>query len=146
MQKLAVVLALVAAQAGAVTAGNANFTSSCTGITLDAGRLGHNDFLNATCASGDLTSTSYEHRQPDHVSEIDLNLCVGIDQSSGNLAWSVYGKFSEYCKGCSLARPAILSCTCAPIATGVKTSSTLNLNEGIGNVNGSLICLGGKGS
>ena len=122
----------------------ANFSASCESIALYATPAippSLPDQLQARCRdnAGVLRAT-----------EIDLNLCIGIDYEDASLLWSIYGKFSEYCGSCWRAGTRVeLGCACAPLtgnAPKTWTNSTLDLDAGIGNVDGMLQCAGGPGS
>lgn len=76
-------LSILAMLARIVAAQNGNFTDTCTDIELLPDSLGHNDNLRASCRTDTLEGSQ------SRTSTIDLNLCVGIDHTSGELAWSV---------------------------------------------------------
>ncbi|EPE04175.1 hypothetical protein F503_04690 [Ophiostoma piceae UAMH 11346] len=120
-----------------------NFSSSCESIALYATQAIHRlpDQLKARCR---------DNAGVLHSAEIDLNLCVGINYQNASLLWSIYGKFSEYCSSCWSAGTRVeFGCACRLLtgnATKISTNSTLDLDTGIGNVNGTLHCAGGIGS
>ncbi|KAK5659211.1 hypothetical protein OQA88_1302 [Cercophora sp. LCS_1] len=106
---------------------------SCTNITLTG-----NSFLSATC----LTTTNLQAEN-----ELDLNLCVGIDYGTLGLTWSVYGKYTVYCGGCALeakGNPTShwLTCSCRSIGNPnqAAVTSSLKLDDGMSNRNGTLTC------
>lgn len=126
------------------------FSTSCEAITLYSSPAAPTkhlpDQLKARCRdnAGTLHNTS-----------IDLNFCLGIDYTNASLLWSVYGKFSEYCSNCWSAGVRVeMTCVCAlegssagtQSASGQTANSTINLDAGIGNLNGTLRCAGGTGS
>lgn len=59
-----------------------NFTSSCANVALHASGTGSMDILTASCLGADAA-------EPMHNSTINLNLCVGIDYTTADLAWSI---------------------------------------------------------
>ncbi|KAL8366724.1 hypothetical protein RB595_010535 [Gaeumannomyces hyphopodioides] len=121
--------ALVALPAAAL---KGDFLASCRDVNVGsanpAGTPAFNDFVSATCQT--TNSKSQE-------TTMDLNLCVGFDVSTQALSWSPMGKFRNYCRDCGLKAPSELQCTCG---TGTRASS-LDLNEGISNRNGTLFCM-----
>ncbi|CAK7231405.1 hypothetical protein SCUCBS95973_007902 [Sporothrix curviconia] len=126
----------------ATAAGWTNFTSTCTDVVLHASSTGHLSLLSASCLT-DLANSSSSSSTL-HNTTLDLNLCLGIDYVSANLTWSVYGKFSEYCTSCHVVGRTKLGCSCATLS-GVHANSTIDLNTGISNANGTLSCQGGIG-
>ncbi|KAK0625487.1 hypothetical protein B0T17DRAFT_274327 [Bombardia bombarda] len=95
-----------------------NFSESCTDMQLTG-----NAMLNAECWS-----------TPDHSTakpaSIDLNQCIGIDQTSATLIWAFNGKLVNYCSGCSLYKGLVLTCVCSSLSgdpSGVFT--VLELGE-----------------
>ncbi|KAH6847144.1 CVNH domain-containing protein [Chaetomium sp. MPI-CAGE-AT-0009] len=120
----------------------ANFSRSCTGVDLF-----HGFFLGATCCHPD-DNGSEAHSE----NELDLTMCIGLNQVTGKMQWEVYGKFSNYCTNCTLDTPAgrteyQLTCACQPLVGGHGfVKSTLNLDEGIANDWGTLRCEGGMAS
>lgn len=118
-------LLLFAAAATAAAAAWTNFTSTCTDAVLHESRTGHLSLLTASCrvdAAGDAASTP----PATHRSTLDLNLCLGINYTTADLAWSVYGKFSEYCARCHVVGRTRLGCACATLS-GVRANSTIDL-------------------
>ncbi|KAL1847707.1 hypothetical protein VTK73DRAFT_10290 [Phialemonium thermophilum] len=138
-QTFVVAAATAIASAAASPTPYANFTQTCRRIELLPSRLQYNDTLTASCRLA--TAPGNQTRD----SSIDLNLCVGIDYQDAHLTWSIYGKYVEYCTSCSLAPPAVMSCTCTTLA-GVSAQSSLDLDTGIRNDGGVLSCMGGIGS
>ncbi|KAK3400484.1 hypothetical protein B0T20DRAFT_146557 [Sordaria brevicollis] len=105
--------------------------------------------------------------------QLDLNMCIGFDQGSttaggttgrgpeggnyggneGRLIWQALGKYANYCGDCKLttgAGPAgsthELKCSCAPMTGEGAVETVLDLDEGVENRNGTLVCRGGMGS
>ncbi|KAK3348250.1 hypothetical protein B0H65DRAFT_170432 [Neurospora tetraspora] len=104
--------------------------------------------------------------------QLDLNMCIGFDQGTqgtgtgtagrpesggggvygGRLIWQALGKFANYCTDCNLTtgRPGLseLECSCVPMTGGPGATSVtvLDLDEGVENRNGTLVCRGGMGS
>ena len=72
---------LLAAIVAMAVGGLGSFTNACSNITLAAGSLGVSDLLGASCPAAGGAMQSHE-------TSIDLNLCIGLDQSLGQLAWS----------------------------------------------------------
>lgn len=72
---------LLAAIVSLAMGGLGSFTDACSNVTLAAGSLGISDMLGASCPA---TGGALES----HETSIDLNLCVGLDQVAGRLAWS----------------------------------------------------------
>ncbi|KAL2144363.1 hypothetical protein VTI28DRAFT_9187 [Corynascus sepedonium] len=116
-----------------------NFSRSCTRVGLF-----HNFFLSATCFHPEDDGTNALS-----ANELDLAMCIGLDQRSGRMQWEVYGKFSNYCANCTIRAPAgrvehLLTCSCQPLmGSRGPARSTLNLDEGIANDWGTLRCAGG---
>ncbi|KAK3320119.1 hypothetical protein B0T19DRAFT_281583 [Cercophora scortea] len=125
-------VAVIPALATAVAA-YGNFSHTCQDIELV------NTDVRATCLD-EAASTLYTN-------ELDLNLCVGLDQTTAQLKWELLGKFSLYCVNCALAWiPApLLTCSCAPLTGGAAHNTTLDLDDGVGNSNGTLTCRTGQG-
>ncbi|KAL2019339.1 hypothetical protein VTK56DRAFT_9719 [Thermocarpiscus australiensis] len=127
------------AVADAESHAHGNFSLSCHGIDLVS-----TVFLIASCrAPGQGTAETLWRNK------LDLNLCIGLDQASGRLQWDIYGKFSNYCRNCTVAAARgdsdhLLTCSCIPlIGRQGPIQSSLNLDEGIGNDKGVLECAGG---
>ncbi|OAA61745.1 Cyanovirin-N [Niveomyces insectorum RCEF 264] len=126
-----------------------NFTRSCAAFTVHAGATGQVDLLSASCraddddgdaGTGNSTGTgSSGALHALHNSTLDLNLCLGIDQTTGQLVWSLYGKFINYCSHCVVTHRTELGCACATLS-GVRRNATIDLNEGVTSVNGTLYC------
>ncbi|KAK0611010.1 hypothetical protein B0T14DRAFT_500191 [Immersiella caudata] len=110
-----------------------NFSKTCKNIGVDS------SYVSAECL--DISGLHSKNQT------LDLDMCVGIDYTSLDLTWAIYGKMSGYCGHCQLdldqPEGPILSCTCA--WSGSKANSTLTLDDGIGNNNGTLSCNGGAG-
>lgn len=66
----------------AVLALYGNFTKSCSNVALHNGATNNLDILTATCLEND------DDHSP-HNSTLDLNLCLGVDQHTGTLDWSI---------------------------------------------------------
>jgi len=64
-----------------VFASSGNFSRSCQDVGLLPGATGRNATLHAECRGLGPALL--------HSSTLDLNLCVGLDQTKGVLAWSV---------------------------------------------------------
>ncbi|SPQ24891.1 adccff4a-7c86-460b-9831-70005cb4a6a3 [Thermothielavioides terrestris] len=117
-----------------------NFSRTCTDI-----KLVHTFFLRATCCN---SSTDGVEAQSHN--ELILPMCIGMDQVSGYMKWEVYGKFSNFCKNCTMLEAAggakyLYTCACTPlIGDRGPIWSTLNLDDGISNNMGTLQCAGGK--
>ena len=79
--KISVTLATAITVAAAAYKGN--FTSGCTDVHLLEGRTGHANNLQASCKTDGVGPTEFRE------SNIDLNLCLGINQTSAQLAWSI---------------------------------------------------------
>ncbi|KAK4034141.1 CVNH domain-containing protein [Parachaetomium inaequale] len=142
--QILVLLAAAASFLATAAAANpyANFSRSCTAVGLF-----HNFFLGATCCHpGDDGNDSQSEN------ELDLTMCIGLNQVSGHMQWEVYGKFSNYCTNCTVFAPAgraehQLTCSCKPlVGSRGAVLSTLNLDEGIANDWGTLKCAGGMAS
>ncbi|KAL2186118.1 hypothetical protein L209DRAFT_686459 [Thermothelomyces heterothallicus CBS 203.75] len=116
-----------------------NFSRSCTGVGLVRSFI-----LGATCCHPDDDGTYTES-----TNELDLTMCIGLDQTSGRMRWEVYGKFSNYCTDCTIYTSTgkvehLITCSCEPLVGGRgPVRSTLNLDEGIANDWGILKCAGG---
>ncbi|KAH6623752.1 CVNH domain-containing protein [Chaetomium tenue] len=116
-----------------------DFSRSCTGVDLF-----HNFFLSATCCHPDDNGADAQSEN-----ELDLTMCIGLDQRTGQMQWEVYGKFSNYCTNCTLGTAADgtehqLTCACqALVGSRAFKQSTINLDEGIANEWGTLECAGG---
>ncbi|EJT71128.1 hypothetical protein GGTG_10388 [Gaeumannomyces tritici R3-111a-1] len=121
--------ALVALPAAAL---KGDFLASCYDVNVGSanppGVPVFNDFVSATCQTMNSKSQA---------TSMDLNLCVGFDVSTQTLAWSPMGKFRNYCRNCSLKAPSELQCTCGTD----NRASSLDLNEGVSNRNGTLFCM-----
>ncbi|KAK4201662.1 hypothetical protein QBC40DRAFT_323521 [Triangularia verruculosa] len=107
-----------------------DFSKSCTNITLTS--IG---YLQADCQPLDLS-------KPPQTVGVDLNLCVGFDSAIKALDWSIYGKLSNDCKDCVLNTDsgAIMECVCEDESTHEIKNSTLDLDTGVGNYNGEVVC------
>lgn len=66
-----------------VATGQSNFTETCHGIELLSDSLSHTSQLKASCSNEVIEGGQSRE------STIDLNLCVGIDQTDGQLVWSI---------------------------------------------------------
>ncbi|KAL1905513.1 hypothetical protein Sste5344_008738 [Sporothrix stenoceras] len=130
----------------AAAADYSNFTTTCENPVLHASRTGHLSQLSASCVTnaGEDTGTNSTDTISIHNSTLDLNLCLGIDYTTAALVWSIYGKFSNYCTSCWVVGRTGLGCTCSTLS-GVRANSTIDLDSGISNVNGTLSCQGGIG-
>ncbi|KAK1753371.1 Cyanovirin-N [Echria macrotheca] len=110
-----------------------NLSETCSDIHLSGFSL------EATCCGG---SSNQEFKN-----ELDLNLCIGIDYNKDALQWGIYGKLSLYCTNCTLEKTPepgnFLECACRSLGNTVSSVSTLRLDDGIKNINGSLTCMGG---
>ncbi|KAK3490138.1 hypothetical protein B0T13DRAFT_88575 [Neurospora crassa] len=102
--------------------------------------------------------------EEEEFNQLDLNLCIGFDQGSGDyvpgkLIWQALGKFANYCTDCNLTttanglpvRLSELRCSCVPMTaaaagSGATVITVLDLDEGVENRNGTLVCRGGMGS
>ncbi|EGO55758.1 hypothetical protein NEUTE1DRAFT_139998 [Neurospora tetrasperma FGSC 2508] len=113
--------------------------------------------------------------QSPEFNQLDLNLCIGFDQGTttttagggggfgssydvpGKLIWQALGKFANYCTDCNLTttadlpvRLSELKCSCVPMTAAAGSDATvitvLDLDEGVENRNGTLVCRGGMGS
>ncbi|KAL2163580.1 hypothetical protein VTH06DRAFT_5638 [Thermothelomyces fergusii] len=130
--------AFILATAAALSAFG-NFSRSCTGVGL-ARRF----ILGATCCRPEDDGTCTES-----ANELDLTMCIGINQTSGRMRWEVYGKFANYCANCTMHTSTgkaehFLACFCKPLVGPCgPVRSTLNLDEGIANDWGILKCAGG---
>ncbi|KAK3384901.1 hypothetical protein B0H63DRAFT_522249 [Podospora didyma] len=117
-----------------------DFSKSCQNIAL-SGKLS----LSAACNAHGIDAKTVLAA----TTELDLNLCIGLGEAGNQLSWEVYGKFSNYCSNCKVEGTLpILTCTCAPINEVAKNPATTSiaLDGGIGNENGTLSCRGGVGS
>ncbi|KAK0725053.1 hypothetical protein B0H67DRAFT_481684 [Lasiosphaeris hirsuta] len=127
-------LAVLSTPSLAMAKGNRDFSTTCTRIELSRFTLGAQCFATMT----------------DHtfINHLDLNLCIGLDQTTAELQWSIYGKFSNYCAACTLETGLNrLTCICSSLSGRVRgVTTTINLDEGIGNDNGVLTCMGGIAS
>lgn len=56
-----------------------NFDRSCTNV-----HLSHNFFLGATCWYAD-----HDHVEIPTENELDLTMCIGLDQATGQMQWEV---------------------------------------------------------
>ncbi|KAK0716637.1 hypothetical protein B0T21DRAFT_352060 [Apiosordaria backusii] len=109
-----------------------SFSKTCTNITLT-----DNWFLNATCLPLDPSQ-----HVPINYIPLDLNLCITMNET-GQLDWDLYGKASNYCNNCTLAlNPGCvdLTCTCGADWGFPSHNTTINLDEGIGNYDGQVVC------
>ncbi len=66
-----------------VLGASTNFTSSCVDVGLSQDSL-----LSASCSTT-VSSPTNDTLGECHDSEIDLNLCLGVDQLTGDLQWSI---------------------------------------------------------
>ncbi|KAK3307433.1 uncharacterized protein B0T15DRAFT_510707 [Chaetomium strumarium] len=121
-----------------------NFSLSCTGVSLF-----HGFFLGATCATCCNSDADSVVDESETQNELDLTMCIGLNQTSGHMKWEVYGKFSNYCNNCTMlqavGKPShLLTCFCEPlVGSHGPVQSTLNLDDGISNDRGTLKCAGG---
>ncbi|KAK4241218.1 hypothetical protein C8A03DRAFT_30702 [Achaetomium macrosporum] len=121
-----------------------NFSLTCTGVSLF-----HGFFLGATCATCCNPNANNVEDESENKNELDLTMCIGLNQTSGHMKWEVYGKFSNYCKNCTMSEPIgeakhLLTCSCEPlVGSHGPVQSTLNLDDGISNDRGTLKCAGG---
>ena len=120
---------------GLATAAWTDFTSTCTDVVLHASSTGHMTLLSASClVDNDLNDTAAASAADTatsstlHKSTLDLDLCLGIDYRSANLAWSIYGKFSASCAECRIVGRTGLGCACATL-DGVHANSTIDLGK-----------------
>ncbi|KAK0665296.1 hypothetical protein QBC41DRAFT_15558 [Cercophora samala] len=122
---LAFTVPLVTAQDG--FAKFQNFSQTCTNITLSE----HWNDLSAACKPIDPSRPVVQNEG----SPLELNLCIGWEEDHG-LEWSVYGKFGNECNNCTLNTTSgvFLECDCE------GGRSSLDLDTGIGNVDGVLTC------
>ncbi|KAB5589445.1 hypothetical protein CTheo_7113 [Ceratobasidium theobromae] len=99
-----------------------NFGTTCNSITMTS-----NNVLRASCRK---VNGSYS------TSTLDLNRCVV--NNSGNLGCQSNGNYAYSCNYCGLvgSGSTTMSCQCSP--GGHYT--TLNLNNCVGNNDGSLTC------
>ena len=74
---LASAASLLAASAAAMSYGN--FSRSCTSVDLF-----HNFFLGATCCHPTDNGVDAESQN-----ELDLTMCIGLNQVSGQMQWEV---------------------------------------------------------
>ncbi|KAK3954046.1 hypothetical protein QBC32DRAFT_233150 [Pseudoneurospora amorphoporcata] len=135
-----------------------NFSHSCAQITLM-----NKYFLAASCngihpAAPDPKEGNGTHVPSPGFNQLDLNQCIGFDQGTGGpesgggvwgkLIWQPIGKFSNYCTDCSLTGPRLkeLKCNCVPMTGPGATTTVIDLDEGVENRNGTLVCRGGMGS
>ncbi|KAH7625745.1 hypothetical protein B0T09DRAFT_57125 [Sordaria sp. MPI-SDFR-AT-0083] len=137
-----------------------NFSHSCDQITLM-----NNYFLAASCngiqnpdapspSSGPDKNGGHVPVRAPEFNQLDLNLCIGFNQGNGGpevwgkLIWQPIGKFANYCSDCFLIGPGLkeLKCNCAPMVGPGATETVIDLDEGVENRNGTLICRGGMGS
>ncbi|KAK3897682.1 CVNH domain-containing protein [Staphylotrichum tortipilum] len=122
-----------------------NFSLSCTSINLR-----HGFFLGATCCRP-VEDSDTDSAESESDNQLDLTMCIGLDQVAGRMQWEVYGKFSNYCANCTLMvgghEGHVLTCFCRPLVGGKGVvRSSLNLDEGITNDMGTLKCDGGMAS
>lgn len=87
---LAAVFAAAAAVPPSTTSTYANFSQSCTAVGLS-----HSFFLGATCCYPELVGTGEgeDHGggvvEAQSLNELDLTMCIGLDQGSGRMKWEV---------------------------------------------------------
>ncbi|KAK3940897.1 hypothetical protein QBC46DRAFT_384078 [Diplogelasinospora grovesii] len=127
-----------------------NFTQTCENITL----VGTSSLV-ALC-NANLT----DQNQTPRPNRLDLNQCVGLEQNTGTLEFAVNGKFTTGCIDCYVMpinntattqthnSSTAFTCACLPYQGYLgqdnhPLETTLNLDEGIGNFNGVLKCIGG---
>ncbi|KAK0648941.1 hypothetical protein B0T16DRAFT_123862 [Cercophora newfieldiana] len=131
---LASFLALPALALPSAAANQTNFAQTCRRAKLVDGY-----YLEAWCLDANGTHP--------FKNTLDLNFCVGIDYSTSVLQWMVYGKLANYCSHCSLEHDnpnhPVLDCACQTSGQKSGIFSTLKLDEGIYNNNGTLTCDGG---
>ncbi|KAJ6481538.1 Cyanovirin-N [Mycena vitilis] len=119
---LLALFAVAAVAAPVERASETNFSSTCSGISFNAG----NDDLTATCQnSGGVGTTT---------TTIGLNSCVG--NTNGEL--TAGNSFSGSCSGISFSG-VTLSATCST-PNGGSISTSLDLNSVLSNNNGFLTC------
>ncbi|KAK4192369.1 hypothetical protein QBC35DRAFT_485033 [Podospora australis] len=113
-----------------------DFSQTCTEIDFI-----HGWYIDANCTN---TDTGVVVR-----SELDLNLCIGLLQETGQLQWEPYGKFRVYCKHCNVAPDhqdsPILTCSCTPMFGhhyNKTVEASINLDTGVGVAKGYLACDG----
>ncbi|KAK4151047.1 CVNH domain-containing protein [Chaetomidium leptoderma] len=143
MRSLVLLASAASLLATAAAVPDGNFSLTCTGVDLF-----HNFFLAATCYRPVEDGSKAQSQN-----ELDLTMCIGLDQVSGHMQWEVYGKFSNYCTNCTVLAPMnqtqqhLLACFCSPlVGSHVPVKSTINLDEGITNDLGTLKCAGGMAS
>ncbi|EAA30295.2 hypothetical protein GE21DRAFT_10510 [Neurospora crassa] len=150
-----------------------NFSRSCAQITLMNGYFLAATCRPIEPADDVFGGPEEEHEQvegnqspeEEEFNQLDLNLCIGFDQGSGGyipgkLIWQVLGKFANYCTDCNLTTTTVglpvrlseLKCSCVPMTAAAAVGSdatvitVLDLDEGVENRNGTLVCRGGMGS
>jgi hypothetical protein len=74
-----VVLAFPATKPGSSSSQYHNFSLSCTAVDLF-----HNFFLGATCCRPSDGAVEIQSQN-----ELDLTMCIGLDQKSGRMQWEV---------------------------------------------------------
>ncbi|KAK4229272.1 hypothetical protein QBC38DRAFT_120059 [Podospora fimiseda] len=117
-----------------------NFTFQCKDIFLD-GR--QSSLLTACCLTDSNSDTGVVHGNTYASTFFDLALCVGINYTTATLEWSMLGKYPLYCNDCQLINGGSgLNCVCQSTTEQgqLVVNSTLDLNQGVANVNGNLAC------
>ncbi|KAK3990933.1 hypothetical protein QBC44DRAFT_59444 [Cladorrhinum sp. PSN332] len=111
---------------------HSNYTSQCKNVSLDNGVLKASCLNNSNSDTGEVNGNTYIE------SQFDIELCVGINYLTAKLIFSQLGKYTEDCGPCQLQGDGGLNCICW--SDGLVVNSTLDLNKGVANVNGSLAC------
>ncbi|KUI67167.1 hypothetical protein VM1G_02879 [Cytospora mali] len=128
MQAISITILLLAAAACHVVA---TFTSACSVWYVH----GH-ETLTTECQTWDPVKGKI-------LTNLDLNNCIGVDTGSNAMVWMTGGNaFTIHCRNCSLQNSeVVMQCECIDPQTGNKTSSSINLDDGITNQHdGSLTC------
>ncbi|KAL2264153.1 hypothetical protein VTK26DRAFT_1271 [Humicola hyalothermophila] len=142
-------LVSIAANGAATATSYGNFSRSCTSVHLDDDDV----VLRASCYPPAGQDGNNAGSVKDN--KLELPLCIGLDQTTAQMEWSIYGKFSNYCRNCTLSAITaikageqvdehLFTCVCVSLSGGSgPVRSTINLDEGISNVMGRLECAGG---
>ncbi|KAK4162412.1 Cyanovirin-N [Cladorrhinum sp. PSN259] len=112
---------------------HSNFTTQCKDVSY-----GNSAVLSASCLKNSNSDTGVVGSNTYTKSEFEIALCVGIDYITAKLSYQPLGKYPNYCSDCILEDSQFLKCTCQ--SDGLVVTSRLDLDEGVGNVNGSLAC------
>ncbi|KAK4213149.1 hypothetical protein QBC37DRAFT_180689 [Rhypophila decipiens] len=131
--------------------GYRDFQKSCSDVTLVGT---HNATLRASCEIEDPNNAAPAHL----ITELDLNQCLGYDESYQSMIFQPLGKFTNECNDNSWLEDKAqqpekwgpswyLTSTCWPQGDRSRQGATsqMDLNYGVSNQKGHLACNGGLG-